>query len=71
MNLEHSGSIRSEAVLRDRMVCVMRREHPLARQRLDLERFLAQRHLKVSTSATDLLFVVDVLVRRQFGVRSR
>jgi len=65
MNLEHSGSIRSEVMLRDRMVCVMRRGHPLARQELDLKKFLGQRHLKVSMSVTDLRFVDDVLARRQ------
>jgi DNA-binding transcriptional LysR family regulator len=65
MNLEHSSAIRSEVMLHDRMVCMMRRGHPLARQELDLKRFLAYRHLKVSMSATDLRFVDDVLARRQ------
>ena len=65
MNLEHSSAIRSEVMFRDRIVCVMRRSHPLARHELDLKSFLAQRHLKVSMSPTDLRFVDDVLARRQ------
>jgi DNA-binding transcriptional LysR family regulator len=65
MGLEHSSSIRKEVVLPDRMVCVMRNTHPIAREPLTLERFLEQRHLKVSMSATDLRFVDDVLARSQ------
>lgn len=61
MSLEHSASIRSEPLLGDRMVCVMRRGHPLARQRLTMEAFLAARHLKVSMSPTDRRFVDEIL----------
>jgi DNA-binding transcriptional LysR family regulator len=64
MGLDHSSAIRSEVLFRDRMVCVMRRSHSLARRALDLKRFLAQRHLKVSMSPADLRFVDDVLARR-------
>jgi DNA-binding transcriptional LysR family regulator len=65
MGLEHSGSIRSEVLFPDRMVCVMRKAHPLARQTMTLESFLGCRHLKVSMSPTDLRFVDDVLNREQ------
>jgi DNA-binding transcriptional LysR family regulator len=61
MSLEHSTSIRSEALLRDRMVCVMRRGHPLGRGRLTLDAFFYSRHLKVSMSPTDRRFVDDIL----------
>lgn len=61
MGLEHSATIRSEALLEDRMVCVMASTHPLAHEELTLPAFLAQRHLKVSMSPTDLRFVDDVL----------
>jgi DNA-binding transcriptional LysR family regulator len=64
MGLEHSGAIRSEVMLRDRMVCIMRRSHALARRELNLESFLAERHLKVSMSPSDLRFVDDVLARQ-------
>lgn len=63
MGLDHSGSIRSEVLLADRMVCVMRRGHELARGRLSLDAFLAAGHLKVSMSPTDRRFVDDVLRR--------
>ena len=61
MSLEHPGWIRSEPLLSDRMVCVMRRGHPLGRGRLTMEAFLAARHLKVSMSPTDRRFVDDIL----------
>lgn len=63
--LEHSNSINTEVVLRDTMVCVMRKSHPLARKTLTVENFLAQRHLKVSMSPTDLRFVDDILARQR------
>lgn len=69
MSLEHSSSIRSEPLLADRMVCVMRRGHPLARRTLTMERFMAASHLRVSMSPTDLRFVDDVL--RQTGLTRR
>jgi DNA-binding transcriptional LysR family regulator len=65
MGLEHSGSIRSDMLLQDRMVCVMRRGHTASRGALTLERFLAQRHLKISMSPTDMRFVDDVLGQLQ------
>jgi len=65
MGLEHSNAIRSEPLFVDRMVCVMRRSHPLARRELTLESFLAQRHLRVAMSPTDLRFVDDVLAQRK------
>jgi DNA-binding transcriptional LysR family regulator len=61
MSLEHSASIRSEALLGDRMVCVMRRGHPLEREHLTLEAFFDSRHHKVSMSPTDRRFVDDIL----------
>ena len=61
--LEHGASIRAEALFADRMVCLMRSSHPLARGRLTLDAFLAQRHLKVSISPTDQRFADDVLGR--------
>lgn len=61
MSLAHSGSIRSEVMFSDRMVCVMRRGHVLARGPLSLDAFLSVGHLKVSMSPTDMRFVDDVL----------
>ena len=63
MGLEPTSAIRSEVVFRDRMVCLMRKSHPLAREELTREAFLAQRHLKTSMSPADLRFVDDVLAR--------
>lgn len=64
MGLEHSASIRSETLLRDRMVCLMRSGHPIKRGRLTFDHFIAQEHMKVSMSPTDLRFVDDVLAER-------
>ncbi|WP_207538817.1 LysR family transcriptional regulator [Sabulicella rubraurantiaca] len=63
MGLAHGGSIARQALLPDRMVCVMRQAHPSARGRLDLERLLALQHLRVSISPVDSRFVDDALTR--------
>jgi DNA-binding transcriptional LysR family regulator len=65
MGLEHPGSIRAEVLFRDRMVCVMRTTHPLAREAMTLDSFLSCRHLKISMLPTDLRFVDEVLAREQ------
>lgn len=64
MGLAHPESIRSEPLLPDRMCCVMGARHPLAVQRLTLERFLAADHLRVAMSPTDKRFVDDALAAR-------
>lgn len=63
MGLGHAASIQSEPLMQDRMVCVMRREHPAALVELTPDAFLAAKHLKVSMSPTDLRFADDVLSR--------
>jgi DNA-binding transcriptional LysR family regulator len=63
MGLEHASSIKSEVLMHDRMVCVMRSEHPVASRPLTLEAFLDARHAKVSMSPTDLRFVDAALAR--------
>jgi DNA-binding transcriptional LysR family regulator len=67
MGLVHSNAIRSEVLMTDRMVCVMRRSHPLAEADLTLEAFLTSRQLRVAMSPTDLRFVDDVLAREGHG----
>ncbi|MGY4475457.1 LysR family transcriptional regulator [Bradyrhizobium sp. USDA 3364] len=69
MGLEHSASIRSETLLRDRMVCLMRSGHQIKRGRLTFERFITQEHMKVSMSPTDLRFVDEMLA--ELGHRRR
>jgi len=44
MGLVHSTSVRSEFLMPDRMVCVMRKDHPLGTKKLTLRKFLAARH---------------------------
>lgn len=61
MGLEHSNAIRSEKLLQDRMVCLMRSRHPAAEGALTLPRIIAHEHMKVSMSPTDVRFVDDVL----------
>ena len=60
MGLDHSNSIRSRKLLADRMVCLMRKDHP-ARRNFSFETFISRRHMKVSMSGSDLRFVDDVL----------
>jgi DNA-binding transcriptional LysR family regulator len=64
MGLAHSNSIKSALAMKDRMVCVMREDHPAAQRPLTMETFLQSMHLKVSMSPTDLRFVDDVLARQ-------
>lgn len=61
MGLDHSNSISSEQVLRDRMVCIMRKSHPAVRSGFTFESFVAHEHMKVSMSPADVRFVDDVL----------
>jgi DNA-binding transcriptional LysR family regulator len=62
MGLDHSNAIRSEQLLRDRMVCIMRKSHPIAAsETISFDDFIAQEHMKVSMSPTDVRFVDDVL----------
>src|SRR6201999_2893394 len=61
MGLDHSNAIRSENLLHDRMVCIMRKSHPAAGKSFTFESFIAQQHVKVSMSPTDVRFVDDVL----------
>jgi DNA-binding transcriptional LysR family regulator len=63
MGLDHAHSIRSERLLSDRMVCVMRKDHPAGGRRFSFKSFIAQPHMKVSMSPTDMRFVDDVLAR--------
>jgi DNA-binding transcriptional LysR family regulator len=63
MGLGHSSAIRSEVLMKDRMVCVMREGHPAAELPMDISSFLTQSHLKVSMSPTDSRFVDDALAR--------
>lgn len=55
------NSIRSSLLFRDRMVCVMRSDHELAKRKLSIERFLEARHVRVSISTTDERFVEGAL----------
>jgi len=62
MGLDHSNAIRSHKLLRDRMVCIMRKSHPIARRKtIEFDDFIGQEHMKVSMSPTDLRFVDAVL----------
>jgi len=65
VGLEHLGSIRSEAVFQDRMVCVLSRQHPEANRPLTLERFLTLDFLNVSISTADGGWVDRVLSEMQ------
>lgn len=61
MGLDHSNAIRSEKLLHDRMVCLMRKPHPVGKGKLTFDSFVAHEHMKVSMSPTDVRFVDNVL----------
>lgn len=63
MGLDHSSSICSQTVMRDQMVCLMRKHHPAAGSELTFDKFIEQEHIKVSMSPADLRFVDDVLAQ--------
>lgn len=59
--LRHGANVRSETLFPDQMVCIMRKDHPLAGARLTLTRFLQADHIRVAMSPTDIRFVDNVL----------
>lgn len=61
--LTHPSSIRSRPLSRDRLVCVMRKQHPCAGKPMTVGRFTAERHIRVSLSSTDERFVEGALRR--------
>lgn len=61
--IKHSKSVHSLELAKDRMVCVMRKDHPAAAQRLTTRAFLALRHLRIVQSAGDMRFVEEALFR--------
>ncbi len=61
--LTHPNSIRSLALMEDRMVCLMREGHPSLKQNLTLKRFVELRHIKIAQSATDSRFVDEDLAQ--------
>ena len=61
--IKHSKSVHSLELAKDRMVCVMRKDHPAAAQRLTTRAFLALRHLRIVQSAGDMRFIEEALFR--------
>jgi DNA-binding transcriptional LysR family regulator len=57
------AGIYQRAVLEDRFACIMRRGHPLAGRPLDLDLFLAQRHVLISSPGRDRSAVDTALER--------
>jgi len=67
--LPHPKSIGSTALMRDRLVCVMNRDHPLARETLTMARFLGLRHIRVVQDFGDSRFLDDALRARRVDRR--
>jgi DNA-binding transcriptional LysR family regulator len=63
--LAHSKSIRSIGLLNDRMVCILRKQHPSAKRPLTLDAFLKLRHINIVQAIADTRFVENDLSRRQ------
>jgi len=62
--LEHSKTIRSLRLLDDRMVCIMRRDHPAAAKKLTLKGYLALNHIRTVQTASDTRLVDEHLSGR-------
>jgi DNA-binding transcriptional LysR family regulator len=69
MHLHHRNTIRSEPLFSDRMVCLMREGHPLAKGTMTLKKLLSFGHVRVAMSPTDIRFVDNVLADK--GVERR
>ncbi len=67
--IKHSKSVHSLELAKDRMVCVMRKDHPAATGRFTAGDFLALRHLRIVQSAGDTRFVEEALSKR--GLRRK
>jgi len=61
MHLQQPSTIRSEPLLSDRMVCLMREGHSLATGSMTLRKLLSYGHVRVAMSPTDIRFVDSVL----------
>jgi DNA-binding transcriptional LysR family regulator len=61
--IKHSKSVHSIELAKDRMVCVMRKDHPAAESRLTTRAFLALRHLRIVQSAGDMRFIEEALFK--------
>jgi DNA-binding transcriptional LysR family regulator len=69
MNNRHEGESHSSRLLDDRFVVIMNARHPAARKSMDLNRYLALHHLKVSvagvgTNAIDEALAAMGLIRK-------
>lgn len=61
MLLTHNKTVSSEPLFSDRMVCLVRKGHPLATGKMTMNKFLSYGHLRVAMSPTDIRFVDNVL----------
>ncbi|TCW82967.1 LysR family transcriptional regulator [Burkholderia sp. SRS-46] len=67
--LEQSGTLSSQTVFHDRLVCVLSRSHPEAERPLTLERFLALDFLNVSINPVDHSLIDSLLANMNFTRR--
>jgi len=67
--LNTDPQVRHVKLMEDRLVCAMRREHPLAGATLTLERYLALQHIHISSRRSGLGYI-DLALGRQ-GLQRR
>lgn len=65
---ELSPSMKSTVLMKDRYVCVMRRDHPLANGPLTLDRYCAAQHLSFAINGEDF-GPIDRVLKRHGGQR--
>ncbi len=63
------AGVLSRRLFDDRFVCIVRREHPLAKKKLTLARFIEARHALISPRGKEGGFVDDALARRGLSRR--
>ena len=64
MGLMHAPTLCSQVMFTDRMICLLRKCHPLLSAPLTLDRFLSCGHIRVTMSPTDSRFVDSMLAEQ-------
>lgn len=68
-DVDRAERFASEVLFEDSFVCAMRRGHPLARERVTLDRFVAAKHLLITLTGDPTGFVDRILERK--GLKRR
>jgi len=62
-SLPPPANLRSELLLKDKLACLVRAEHPIAKQRLTLARYMECQHVVISVKQAGLRLVEEALAK--------